>query len=104
MHSGPVFGLTVLHGDVVVQSFFIVSGFYMGLVLDTTYAGSTARFYANRLLRLGPTYLVAATISFATVLLTGHLYYATSRDFAEFWRTADPWLIAVVIVTNVLIV
>ena len=104
MHSGRVFGLIVLHGDAVVQAFFIVSGFYMGLVLDTTYANSTASFYANRLLRLGPTYLVAVTLSLLTVFLTGQLFYSTTRDFAEFWRTADTWLVVVVLVTNVFIV
>ena len=104
MHSGRVFGLIVLHGDAVVQAFFIVSGFYMGLVLDTTYANSTASFYANRLLRLGPTYLVAVTLSFLTVLITRQLFYSTTRDFAEFSRTADAWLVVVILVTNLFIV
>ena len=104
IHSGPVFGLQVLHGNAVVQAFFIVSGFYMGLVLDTKYADDTASFYANRLLRLGPTYLVAVTLAFATALLTGRLFYATSRDFAEFWHTGDFRLILVVLFTNVFVV
>jgi peptidoglycan/LPS O-acetylase OafA/YrhL len=62
----------------------MVSGFDMGLVLDTTSANSTASFYASRLLRLGPTYLVAVTLSFLTALLTAQLFNSTSRDCAEF--------------------
>ena len=104
MHSGPVFGLTLMTGTAVVQAFFIVSGFYMGLVLDTTYANSTTSFYVNRLLRLLPTYLLVLTLSVVTVLLTGHAFYSRSQDFAEFWRTADAWMIVTVILTNLVIV
>jgi peptidoglycan/LPS O-acetylase OafA/YrhL len=54
-----------LPGYSAVCAFFIISGFYMALVLDTTYRAATLRFYANRALRLAPIYW--------TVLLFGIL-------------------------------
>jgi peptidoglycan/LPS O-acetylase OafA/YrhL len=51
-----------------VYCFFIISGFYISMVLTETYPASrigTIRFYANRALRLFPIYL---TVLFATAL------------------------------------
>ncbi len=47
-------------GGAAVVSFFIISGFYISMVLDQTYCGYSAlwRFYVNRLLRLMPVYWV----------------------------------------------
>jgi peptidoglycan/LPS O-acetylase OafA/YrhL len=57
--------LPVLHGTggiVAVESFFMVSGFYMALVLRRTYAHSARRFWANRALRIFPTYWACAAV------------------------------------------
>jgi peptidoglycan/LPS O-acetylase OafA/YrhL len=46
-----------------VRMFFVVSGFYMALVIDTKYSrlqNGTQMFYANRLLRLLPSYWLVA--------------------------------------------
>lgn len=51
----------IFHSFVAVCAFFIISGFYMSLVLNETYATrqhGLADFYLNRLLRLFPTYWV----------------------------------------------
>ena len=50
--------------DIAVQTFYIVSGFYMALVLTERYH-SLPIFFTNRLLRLYPAYLAVAA---ATVL------------------------------------
>ena len=51
--------------DIAVQSFFVISGFYMALVLNEKYGpGSYWLFISNRLLRLWPTYLVILIPSF----------------------------------------
>jgi len=47
-----------LHGYVAVCVFFIISGFYMNLVLDQKYSRDVGRFYANRLTRLAPAYYI----------------------------------------------
>jgi len=56
----PVPGL----GLAAVQVFFVISGFYMAMVLTTTYREQPVRvFYASRLLRLLPVFLVTAAIA-----------------------------------------
>jgi peptidoglycan/LPS O-acetylase OafA/YrhL len=56
-HVGALFGLKMLPGFVAVEIFFVVSGFYMSLILSGKYADVGA-FYSNRFLRLYPTYLI----------------------------------------------
>ncbi|WP_407176827.1 acyltransferase family protein [Bradyrhizobium sp. STM 3562] len=52
--------------DVAVQCFYVMSGFYMALVLNEKYGpGSYWLFISNRVLRLWPTYIVVAALSFA---------------------------------------
>jgi peptidoglycan/LPS O-acetylase OafA/YrhL len=49
-------------GPLAVQMFFVISGFYMTVILTTKYLHlerGIARFYLNRALRLMPTYWVA---------------------------------------------
>ena len=57
-----------------VEIFFLVSGFYIALILDKTYK-SKRMFYLNRILRLYPIYLIVCLL----VLLTSIL----RRGFAE---------------------
>jgi peptidoglycan/LPS O-acetylase OafA/YrhL len=52
--------------DIAVQSFFVISGFYMALVLNEKYGpGSYWLFISNRLLRLWPAYVVVLVLSLA---------------------------------------
>jgi peptidoglycan/LPS O-acetylase OafA/YrhL len=52
--------------DVAVQSFFVISGFYMALVLNEKYGpGSYWLFISNRVVRLWPTYAVVLVLSLA---------------------------------------
>ena len=99
---GTGVGLIPLHGDAVVQSFLIVSGFYMGLVLDTTCAQSTGPFMPTGS-RAGPNVCRHFVVSRAH--LTGQLFYFRQhKTSAEISRTADTWLVVVVVVTNLFIV
>jgi peptidoglycan/LPS O-acetylase OafA/YrhL len=77
--------------DIAVQSFFVISGFYMALVLNEKYGpGSYWLFISNRLLRLWPTYAVVIVLSFAIadnwrpiapLNLSGLLYFTVSQIF-----------------------
>ncbi len=69
--SLPLFART-LPGYVAVEGFYIISGFYMALILNGKYnfPGSTWIFYKQRYLRLVPMYWVAAIC----VLGIGALY------------------------------
>lgn len=82
-HCKGIFGLNFVGGQIAVQSFYIVSGFYMSLVLNEKYIGANSSFklfITNRLMRLYPIYwtVLIITIIFSFVLAVGskgvHLY------------------------------
>lgn len=57
--QSPLFGLHFFGGGVMaVESFFILSGFYMALVLRTKYTKQLKEFYFNRFIRLFPIYWI----------------------------------------------
>jgi len=65
------FGATwnILPASNAVQAFYLISGFYMFLILDTKYVDATT-FYINRALRLYPSYifiLVCSIVAAATL-------------------------------------
>jgi peptidoglycan/LPS O-acetylase OafA/YrhL len=72
------FGLSFVYPEIAVQSFFLISGFYMALVLNEKYnqPGQYTVFLKQRFLRLYPTYfilLVAVLLIDLTVSgITGH--------------------------------
>src|SRR4051812_20298809 len=70
-HSYPALGLTLVGGQVAVQTFFIISGFYMSLILDRKYVGpgSYGLFMTNRFLRLFPVYWMVWGLTLAVALL-----------------------------------
>lgn len=74
-HAGPAFGipwLRMTNAPLAVQIFYVVSGFYMTLVLNEKYVGpgSYGVFARSRLLRLVPMFLVVlATTVFGGLLL-----------------------------------
>ena len=64
VHFGIPLGFPT--SDIAVQSFFVISGFYMALVLNEKYGpGSYFLFISNRVLRLWPTYVVVLVLSLA---------------------------------------
>jgi len=60
-HTTSPFGFPALNGFVAVNAFFILSGFYMSLILNEKYikkSGSYLLYITNRILRIYPLYLV----------------------------------------------
>jgi peptidoglycan/LPS O-acetylase OafA/YrhL len=58
-HSAPIPGLPLLGAGLAVKVFFVVSGFYMALILSEKYQHRTRGrwlFYSNRFLRIFPLY------------------------------------------------
>lgn len=81
-HAGPIFGLNLMFSDVAVKLFFIISGFYMSLVLSGKYEGKSLRwtFYTNRFLRLYPAYVLAILITGALFLVAEHVPNAPEKN------------------------
>jgi peptidoglycan/LPS O-acetylase OafA/YrhL len=65
-HSHSDGGFILLPGALAVEMFFIISGFYMSLVLTEKYDprtwGGIVTFYQSRFLRLWPTFAVATVV------------------------------------------
>jgi peptidoglycan/LPS O-acetylase OafA/YrhL len=77
-HSSPVFQLTFVGATKAVQCFYVISGFYISLILNEKYVGvndSYWLFITNRFLRLFPIYWVVLALS---VILSIYLYYSSS--------------------------
>ena len=84
-HCGAIFGTKLVSGQLAVQAFYVISGFYMTLVLDTkyNYAGSYWTFIGQRVLRLYPVYYLVAAGTLIAALLTHsqHLAIVQTRTF-----------------------
>jgi peptidoglycan/LPS O-acetylase OafA/YrhL len=69
-HAG--LGLKLLPGDAAVQTFYVISGFYMALVLNTNRAYADAKtFLTQRALRLFPVYWVVLAATILLILVLG---------------------------------
>lgn len=69
-------------GGTAVQGFFVISGFYMALVLDGKYADRQL-FYSNRLLRLFPAYFAMMTLAAITLFVFNASATASQDTFAK---------------------
>jgi len=91
-HSrSQIFGLPLLQSGLAVKTFFMISGFYMTLILSSKYhaerKGGYWLFISNRFLRIYPGYLavLAGSLLFL-VLASAHLHRPVDR--LELWREA----------------
>ena len=57
VHASPIFGLNFIQGQLAVEVFFMISGFYMALILSEKYT-SNKTFIGNRFLKIFPTYWI----------------------------------------------
>jgi peptidoglycan/LPS O-acetylase OafA/YrhL len=77
-HCGGLWGeINFVGGQLAVQSFFIISGFYMSLVLNNKYDAcsnfsSYKLFITNRLLRLYPIYWIVLLLTVLFFLTTNY--------------------------------
>lgn len=83
-HTSPILGFTFVGAQLAVQTFYIISGFYMALILNEKYVGANGSyklFLTNRLLRLYPIYW---TVLLCTIAYSLMLYIHTDgRDYGR---------------------
>lgn len=79
-HTFKVFGLRMCGGQVAVESFYMISGFYMALVLNEKYVGkgSYKTFILGRFYRLFPVYWV---ILLSAVIISVAGFYWFKQPF-----------------------
>lgn len=73
-HCGSIFGFQFVGGPVAVQSFFIISGFYMSMILNEKYTGVNNSFWlfiSNRFIRLYPVYWVILLVTIFAYIILG---------------------------------
>ena len=98
----PIVDVHVMGAGLAVQGFFIVSGFYMSLVLSGKYNRNLGLFYSNRLLRLMPTYFVMMALY--GVALWGFNASATSAPEVFAHAFSNPMTAIVMGFENIAIV
>jgi peptidoglycan/LPS O-acetylase OafA/YrhL len=67
-HCNGIFGLQLVGGQLAVQSFYLISGFYMSLILNEKYIGtdnSYRLFVTNRFLKIYPIYWTVLLLAIA---------------------------------------
>jgi peptidoglycan/LPS O-acetylase OafA/YrhL len=103
-HSYSVFGLKMTGGMVSVQTFYMLSGFYMALILNEKYtgAGSWRVFITNRMLRLYPIYWAVLILTLVICLIGfwgwGNNYFLWTW-FAN-WESMHFYTIVILVIVN----
>ena len=107
-HSSKIFGLRMAGGQVAVQTFYMISGFYMALILNEKYTGqgNYRLFMRNRLWRIYPVYwiLLAAAL---LVSLIGYYGFNSPCYLARYISYAGclgPFAILYFVLENVILV
>lgn len=93
-HSYKVFGLRMCGGQVAVESFYMISGFYMALILNEKYIGlkNYKKFILSRFLRIYPVYWII--LAFAILLsVIGYLGFNQPYYLARYisYYQCLPW-------------
>ena len=83
-HEVDLFGLTLTGSIIAVQCFYIISGFYMGIILEEKYKLSDYKlFISNRFLRLLPTYWMVILCMIVTSIIWYNFSEQKSSLFFE---------------------
>jgi len=81
-HSESIFGLKLIGGSAAVEIFFMISGFYMALILQTKYVNKSdySLFISNRFLKIYPVYI----LSIILICLISIVSLYTTNNFGSF--------------------
>jgi peptidoglycan/LPS O-acetylase OafA/YrhL len=107
-HSFPLFGYEELDGIMAVEGFFVISGFYMALILNEKYVGTNRSYFlylSNRLLRIFPAYwlILLVTIIFSAIMfsLGWHNQFDSINPFYHHERATGETLLPYTSIDNV---
>ncbi len=90
-HGNNLLGFQFLQSYFAVQTFYLISGFYMALVLNEKYQPGKSTYFefiSNRFLRIFPGYLVVLVLTIL-LLLTAGWYYG--KNFGAIFQWAENW-------------
>ena len=86
-HSALVRGYNIADGTTAVQSFYVISGFYMALILNEKYnrPRGVALFASNRFLKLFPVYWLVLLVSMCVSFFCHWRFGPSAGLYAEPW-------------------
>ncbi len=81
-HSSTIFGLNLVQGQMAVEIFFMISGFYMALILTEKYNQKSdyKRFITNRFLKIYPTYWIILLLCFIFKIVLFEIYPGSTSN------------------------
>lgn len=109
-HSEPFHNLTLVGGPLAVETFFMISGFYISMILNQKYVGVNGSYWlfiTNRFLRIFPLYWLALVLTFVVAFVVPnyntHSYIDHTINFSKYGRdlSLSTWII--VIISNMFI-
>ena len=105
-HTSTINGYSPLAGNLAVQCFYIISGFYMAMVLTEKYTGkgSGYLFYTNRALKIYPVYWLNLILLILFNLVTLAWHYPGTLDFYFKYQTPSWWTLIYLIIANVVLI
>ncbi len=96
LHSTYVLPYNLVNSEIAVLSFFVISGFYMALILDKKYIGKNNSYFlfiTNRFLRIYPIYWVMLFVVVIFALLKFSLHIGTPDNaIVHYFSNADTVL------------
>lgn len=96
-----------LNGALAVSAFYVISGFYIQLIVTERYSGHAGwqwDFWASRLLRLFPAYWLVLGATAIYIAVTGHYLTHPVRFHADVFQDGTWFAKAYYVLTNIFIV
>jgi peptidoglycan/LPS O-acetylase OafA/YrhL len=105
-HTGTIMGYSPVSGNLAVQCFYIISGFYMAMVLTEKYdkPGGTRQFYINRALKIYPVYWLVLLLLFAWSIIVYHFHYPGTLDFYTKYSNPAVGTYLYLLLANIIII
>lgn len=105
-HSYPLFGTTIIATRLAVPSFFVISGFFITVILQTKYVGKNKSywlFFTNRLLRIYPLYLTVFFLILGLSLMKYFFHIGAENAVSSITRYGF-WATIVYLIQNITLV
>jgi peptidoglycan/LPS O-acetylase OafA/YrhL len=102
-----IFGFHQLSGDVAVQCFYTISGFYMALILNEKYnrPSDYGLFIKQRFLRIYPTYFIIVVLIVLTELIMPNgSTFSCLRSWSQYGTHLSFLSAAILALTNLVII
>lgn len=100
-HSKPILGLNSVNGVLAVELFYVISGFYMALVLSEKYGPDTRRFYRARALRIYPVYWIVLAATILAGALIGGPFPGRLNVWIAEWRQLGILELLTLVLSNI---